>query len=49
MKGVILQFNLPSIIVPIEQIKAINPYGESLLSIELTTGKKYLSYHISFN
>lgn len=48
MKAVILSFNLPAIIVPIEEVKAINPHGEQLLSVELTTGKTYLSYHVKF-
>jgi len=50
---VILRFNLPALIIPLELVSSILPYeslfSNNLLEVTLTNGKKYLSYCIKFN
>lgn len=48
MKITILQYNLPALTIPVEQVISITPYNNNLLSIELNKGERILSYCIKF-
>lgn len=48
VQAILLRYNLPAKVIPIQQIESINSQSEVLVSVNLIGGDHILGYHIKF-